>query len=145
MLFLINALRALRQPAAAMDNPWNGESLEWATSSPPPHYNFAALPVVESRDAMWRRSDPLPVVTGIPDDKHQILVTGILDATPSHKESVPGASPWPFVLALATGAGMWALVYTAYAWWGLCAALAICGPLWYWHNSATEQSGQGGF
>jgi len=34
-------------------DPWNGRSLEWATSSPPPAYNFAVLPLVEGPDAYW--------------------------------------------------------------------------------------------
>src|SRR5262245_54051536 len=34
-------------------DPWNGLTLEWATSSPPPAYNFAVLPRVESIDAFW--------------------------------------------------------------------------------------------
>jgi cytochrome o ubiquinol oxidase subunit 1 len=34
-------------------DPWNGRTLEWSTSSPPPHYNFAVLPVVSERDAFW--------------------------------------------------------------------------------------------
>jgi cytochrome o ubiquinol oxidase subunit 1 len=34
-------------------DPWNGRTLEWATSSPPPSYNFAVLPQVESIDAFW--------------------------------------------------------------------------------------------
>ncbi|HWG77779.1 MAG TPA: cbb3-type cytochrome c oxidase subunit I [Steroidobacteraceae bacterium] len=32
-------------------DPWDGRSLEWATSAPPPEYNFAQLPVVTERDA----------------------------------------------------------------------------------------------
>ncbi len=34
-------------------DPWNARSLEWSTASPAPFYNFAALPVVSSRDAFW--------------------------------------------------------------------------------------------
>ncbi|MBN8920105.1 MAG: cbb3-type cytochrome c oxidase subunit I, partial [Rhizobiales bacterium] len=34
-------------------DPWNGRTLEWATSSPPPDYNFAFTPVVHDTDAWW--------------------------------------------------------------------------------------------
>ncbi|HSW87799.1 MAG TPA: cbb3-type cytochrome c oxidase subunit I [Candidatus Saccharimonadales bacterium] len=34
-------------------DPWNGRTLEWATASPPPFYNFAIVPVVTTRDAFW--------------------------------------------------------------------------------------------
>jgi cytochrome o ubiquinol oxidase subunit 1 len=34
-------------------DPWNARTLEWATSSPPPAYNFAVLPSVETIDAFW--------------------------------------------------------------------------------------------
>jgi heme/copper-type cytochrome/quinol oxidase subunit 1 len=34
-------------------DPWDGNSLEWATSSPPPHHNFAALPPIRSERPVW--------------------------------------------------------------------------------------------
>ncbi len=34
-------------------DPWNGRTLEWSTSSPPPFYNFAFIPVVHERDSFW--------------------------------------------------------------------------------------------
>jgi cytochrome o ubiquinol oxidase subunit I len=34
-------------------DPWNGRTLEWSTPSPPPAWNFALLPVIESTDAYW--------------------------------------------------------------------------------------------
>ncbi len=34
-------------------DPWDGRTLEWSLPSPAPHYNFAVIPTVESRDAWW--------------------------------------------------------------------------------------------
>jgi cytochrome o ubiquinol oxidase subunit 1 len=34
-------------------DPWDGRTLEWATSSPPPAYNFAVLPYVENEQPYW--------------------------------------------------------------------------------------------
>jgi len=34
-------------------DPWNGRTLEWSTSSPPPDYNFAFTPIVHDHDAWW--------------------------------------------------------------------------------------------
>ena len=42
--------RALRDLTG---DPWNGRTLEWSTSSPPPPYNFAFTPVVHDHDAWW--------------------------------------------------------------------------------------------
>jgi cytochrome o ubiquinol oxidase subunit 1 len=34
-------------------DPWNGRTLEWSVSSPPPVYNFAKIPIVNDRDPFW--------------------------------------------------------------------------------------------
>ena len=46
--FLVAVWRALRRPADQPADPWGGNSLEWATSSPPPHHNFDRLPPIRS-------------------------------------------------------------------------------------------------
>ena len=46
--------RAPRRAGRAED-PWDARTLEWITSSPPPEYNFAEIPVVTRRDEFWHR------------------------------------------------------------------------------------------
>ncbi len=47
------SVRERERLADASGDPWDGRTLEWATSSPPPAYNFAFTPVVHERDAWW--------------------------------------------------------------------------------------------
>jgi cytochrome c oxidase subunit 1 len=48
LIFLWNVVISLRRGQLAGDDPWEGNSLEWATTSPPPHHNFHHLPEVHS-------------------------------------------------------------------------------------------------
>ena len=50
---IIVSIRDKKQHLDTTGDPWNGRTLEWATSSPPPTYNFAIIPEVKSRDAFW--------------------------------------------------------------------------------------------
>ena len=48
LVFLVNVVVSLRRRAPAGDDPWEGQTLEWATSSPPPRHNFDSLPPIRS-------------------------------------------------------------------------------------------------
>jgi heme/copper-type cytochrome/quinol oxidase subunit 1 len=48
VVFAYNFFRSLRKGDPAGDDPWQGHTLEWATSSPPPHHNFHRLPPIRS-------------------------------------------------------------------------------------------------
>src|ERR1700688_4335281 len=54
--FLVQLYVSIRNREALRDltgDPWNGRTLEWSTSSPPPPYNFAFTPVVHELDTWW--------------------------------------------------------------------------------------------
>jgi cytochrome c oxidase subunit 1 len=58
LLFLWNVIESLKNGEPAGDDPWNGWTLEWATTSPPPEYNFEKLPVVRSSRPLWDLKHP---------------------------------------------------------------------------------------
>lgn len=68
-----------RKENIAGNDPWNGRTLEWATKSPPPVYNFAIIPRITDRDAFWeiKKSNP-STLNPIPyEDIHMPKNTGM--------------------------------------------------------------------
>ena len=107
------SIRTREQRRDLTGDPWNGRTLEWATASPPPAYNFAVLPRVEAIDAfcdMKRR--------GLPKDLATYEAIGM-----------PRNNPLGFIIAFFAAVTGFALVW--HIWWavslGLLAA-AIAGP-----------------
>lgn len=58
LLFVANLLISLKTGAKASDDPWDAWTLEWATSSPPPSYNFETIPTIRSRRPLWDLKHP---------------------------------------------------------------------------------------
>jgi cytochrome c oxidase subunit 1 len=57
-IFVYNMVVSLWRGQPAGDNPWDAWTLEWATTSPPPSYNFEVVPVVHSRRPLWDQKHP---------------------------------------------------------------------------------------
>ena len=132
LLFVINGAVSIYRGALAPANPWGAASLEWATSSPPPAYNFAHIPVVESQTPLWDSPAELPVVTGLRVDQKEMLLTTVVAAAPDLREPVPEPSLWPFISAVAVGVlfissifSPWAIVFGA-----IPSAIALTA--WFW-------------
>ena len=137
-LFFIDAIRSLRSGKVAGPNPWNCASLEWATASPPPPYNFARIPVVQSRDPLWQASSELPVATGLRVDRRELVVSSVVAAEPEARESSPADSIWPLVAALATTVMLIGSMFSAWAVvWG-AVPIAIALTCWFWPKRTPE-------
>jgi cytochrome c oxidase subunit 1 len=57
-LFAFNVVKSVLHGKPAGDDPWDAWTLEWATTSPPPEYNFERLPVVRSSRPLWDLKHP---------------------------------------------------------------------------------------
>jgi cytochrome c oxidase subunit I len=88
LVFLYNIFKTSRQPRNAPADPWNGATLEWSIPSPPPEFNFAEIPTVHGRDALWetkrQRGGQLP-------EPPRVSGAGI---------HMPNPSYWPLVTAV---------------------------------------------
>ncbi|HEV3469482.1 MAG TPA: cytochrome c oxidase subunit I [Pyrinomonadaceae bacterium] len=142
VVFIFNFFRSLRRGAEAGDNPWGASTLEWATTSPPPSYNFLHIPTVADRDTLWKQGPDQPVVVGLRLDVRQVLVTKMLDAEPEHKEEFPTPTPWPLFAALATTAMFIASVFTPWAVpvGMIPVAAALVGWFWPRKHQAEERA-----
>jgi cytochrome c oxidase subunit I len=58
LFFIWNVFQSVKSGKSAGDDPWDAWTLEWATTSPPPEYNFEKLPVVRSSRPLWDLKHP---------------------------------------------------------------------------------------
>ncbi len=108
--FLLQIFVSIRNREALADHsgdPWGGRTLEWATSSPPPEYNFAFTPIVHDLDAWY----------DMKERKHERPVTGFKSI------HMPSGTGTGVVLAGLSVAFGFAMIW--YIWW--LAGLTLVG------------------
>jgi cytochrome c oxidase subunit 1 len=139
LCFLANVFRSLRHGALAGDDPWDSHSLEWATTSPPPHYNFLHIPVVQGLYALWDRTPDRPVVVGMNTERREVLLTTVLDAEPDARYVHPGSSIAPLLCALAVGVTFIGGIFTPWAF--VVGPILLFPPLLLWMATQEKQQG----
>jgi cytochrome o ubiquinol oxidase subunit I len=68
---IVVSIRHREQLRDTTGDPWNGRTLEWATASPPPAWNFAVLPRVHELDAFWAKKQRVLAKQDLPGRQHK--------------------------------------------------------------------------
>ena len=132
MIFVGNAIISLWRGRLAGADPWRGASLEWATPSPPPSYNFERTPVVESGTPLWDGDGEPSTLEGLSLDRREVLVSSAVDAIPDNRQKSPKPSLWPLISALAVTILFVGSIFTPWALvWG-AVPVAITAIGWFW-------------
>ena len=165
LVFLHNALRSLRKGERAENDPWDGRTLEWSTSSPPPVYNFATIPTANSRDSFWEEkhgngghgSPPVPVAGGAEtaDANGEHTAARSAHATTSehagghqeghHSIHMPGQSYYPVIIAIGLTAAGYGVIFHETFTWALAAvgtAVALVATYAWSFEPASEEPEQ---
>src|SRR5438105_3957803 len=106
LVVVLNALWSLRSGALAGPDPWGAHDLEWATSSPPPHYNFLEIPTVRSNSPLWDQPELREMGRRIHDLKwtltegHETVGTTVVDAVPESVLPMPEGTHAPVITAI---------------------------------------------
>jgi cytochrome c oxidase subunit I+III len=148
LLVVVNLAVSLRRGAPAGRDPFDGATLEWATTSPPPPFNFTVIPAISSPYPMWderdRQEDLRRVDRGelVLAEGHQTPASTVVDAHLDEVLDMPSDSPWPIALAF-TLALVFVFLLTGH--WTTAVAFAGTAALvlgaWHWREGATDLVG----
>jgi cytochrome c oxidase subunit I+III len=145
LMVAANLITSLFRGAPAGNDPFEGDTLEWSTSSPPPPYNFAVLPTISSPYAMWDKKDREADVRSLAAGErtlqggHSTAATTVVDAEWDEVLDMPSDSWAPLLLAVAA-AGIFAMLLTGHlfaaAVFGAAAAAVLAG----WHLREPQEA-----
>ncbi len=138
IVFLLNVYFSRKHGKIAGNDPWEADTLEWAAASPPENYNFEYLPVASSRSPLWVPQADRTVVTGLRDDRREVLVVTLMDARPHHRYVLPGPTIWPLITAIAVTIGFAGSVFNSWyiTYGSILTGLALIG--WFWPRRPLE-------
>lgn len=125
----------------AADDPWGGDSLEWATTSPPPDYNFESIPIVSGRHPLWESPAIQWADSGDEAETRSLGRRGAIvretpttagvDSRPDGSMRIPGETYLPLFVALGIGAGFLGLLINALIVAAVGVLVMIVAILWW--------------
>ena len=130
-----NFFWSLKHGAVAGKNPWNADTMEWQTESPPAVYGAATIPVVTTRHPLWDSFDEEadPMHDRAFDEGRVTLVTSTLDAIPLSVATMPDDTSTPFLMALCLTVLFTALLLKSMGIaLGATIACLIVAAVWLW-------------
>ncbi len=135
LLTLINFFWSLRNGRLAGKNPWNADTLEWSTESPPEPYGSVHIPTVVTRHPLWDEHEEEADPNGerVLDQDRLTLASTWLDAETEALVRMPEDTITPLLLALEFFAIFLAVTFQWY--WVALAAVICCLPVaayWFW-------------
>ena len=135
LISLLNFFWSLKNGAVAGKNPWNADTLEWETESPPVVYGSERVPVVSTRHPLWDDFDEEhdPGDDRVFDEGRVTVSTSALDAVPVSIAKMPDDTMTPFLMA-----AFMAVLFTALLLKSMGVALGatvaclIVAAVWLW-------------
>jgi cytochrome c oxidase subunit 1 len=121
LMFVVNAVVSRRRGEIAGDDPWDGRTIEWSIPSPPPEYNFAEIPDIQSRDDFWNQKyteDDEGMLVALPagGSDTPAVTRAAAEVAPTHKIHMPSPSFYPLVVAFGLLPLAYAAVFHSFGW-----------------------------
>ena len=154
LVFFYNVQRTRKRGQIAGNDPWDGRTLEWTITSPPPEHNFDEIPVVHALDDFWHRKyveDKEGRLVRVPSGGqdghgehagHGAPAAEAHGATAEHGEGqgihMPSQSYMPLIAATGMPLIGWGLTFEVW-WLAIVGGLIAIGGLYAWAlEPATE-------
>jgi cytochrome c oxidase subunit I+III len=145
LVILANLVTSRVRGAAAGPDPFKGGTLEWATASPPPHYNFPVIPKVSSPYPNWdvddRAEDTERLERGelVLDHGHETPASTVRDGYLDEVLEMPSESGWPVTLAFCVSIVFVMLLTNHYVVGCIFVGLALLA-LAAWHSKEPAEA-----
>ena len=134
LIFVVNVLRNFRHGAIAGNNPWGAPTIEWATMSPPPVYNFEVLPTITARYPLWDASGH-----PIPADSQEYVRQSSGRSAAELDIDIPASTVKPLIAAAGIIIGFTGLMWGERLWLMLLGAAIFVVALYSWLTAPLDE------